>query len=276
MRLGYNTNGFTSHRFRDALEVIASLGFRSVAITLDGNALDPYEEGTAADAREIRTWLEERDVLPVVETGARFILDPWRKHWPTLLSPDPEARARRLDFLMRAIDVAQALDAPVVSLWSGTAETDEPEDVLDERLATGLRELCQYARERGRVIGFEPEPGMHVEDMDGYERIRALVDEPELLLTLDVGHAHMTEEDAAGTVRRYGGEIVNVHLEGMYRDRHEHLLPGEGDLDLAACIEALRNVRYQGPATLELSRHSHMAVEAAKRSLDFFRPLGLP
>jgi L-ribulose-5-phosphate 3-epimerase len=276
MRLGYNTNGFTSHRLRDALDVIVGLGYRSVAITLDGTALDPYDAASAAEASRIGAWLAERDVLPVVETGARYLLDPWRKHWPTLLSADPAARRRRVDFLERAVVIAERLRAPVVSLWSGTAEADEPAAALDERLAEGLRSVARYGAERGVTIGFEPEPGMHVFDMAGYVRVRDLVGEPNLELTLDVGHAHITETSAAETVARFSGETVNVHLEGMDRRRHDHLLPGEGDLDLAAAIGALRSAGYTGPANLELSRHSHMAVEAARRAIDFFHPLGLP
>jgi sugar phosphate isomerase/epimerase len=276
MRLGYNTNGFTSHRLRDALEVIHGLGFRSVAITLDAGVLDPYDPASLAQAKEIGAWLAERDVVPVVETGARFLLDPWRKHWPTLLSPDPEHRRRRTDFLRRAIDLTAALRAPVVSLWSGQAERAEASSALDERLAACLRDLARDAADRGVVIGFEPEPGMHVESMSDYERIRSLVDHPAFRLTLDVGHAHMTEESAPATIARFASEIVNVHLEGMRRERHEHLLPDEGDLDIAATVTALRASGYRGPANLELSRHGHMAVEAARRAIEFFRPLGLP
>lgn len=276
MRLGYNTNGFTSHRLEDALTVIAGLGFRSVAISLDGHCLDPYDPGTIRQARSVGTWLAERDIVPVVETGARFLLDPWRKHWPTLLSPGERDRARRADFLARATDLAAELDAPVVSLWSGTSETDEPAAVLDARLADGLRPLCDRAAAAGVTLGFEPEPGMHIESMTDYARLRDTVAHPAFALTLDVGHAHITEPDAAETIRRFRTEIVNVHLEGMNRARHDHLLPGEGDMDLAHVVRTLAAVGYCGPANLELSRHAHMAVDAARRAKAFFTPLGLP
>src|SRR5262249_15145446 len=60
VRLGYNTNGFTSHRLQDALDVIVGLGFRSVAITLDTGTLDPYEPDVDVRAREIGRWLAGR------------------------------------------------------------------------------------------------------------------------------------------------------------------------------------------------------------------------
>src|SRR5207245_7223799 len=123
-------------------------------------------------------WLAEHDLVPVVETGARFLLDPWRKHWPTLLSPRREDRERRIDFLKRAIGIAGLLGAEVVSLWSGAAEADEPAELLDERLAEGLRMLARDAAAHGVVMGFEPEPGMHIGALVGSRLIRPRVGEP--------------------------------------------------------------------------------------------------
>jgi len=43
---------------------------------------------------------------------------------------------------------------------------------------------------------------------------------------------------------------------------HEHLLPGEGDLDIGAALRGLSAGGYAGPVCFELSRHSHMAPHA--------------
>ena len=276
MLLGYNTNGFTSHSLDDALRVIGGLGYRSVAITLDHAALDPYGADLDGEVTRVAALLRELELTPVIETGARFLLDPWRKHRPTLMDVDDADRRRRADFLARAIDVAGRLGAPAVSLWSGVAPAGaDPADTeaLDARLAAGLLPLCRRAAEAGVVIALEPEPGMHVAAMADFDRIDRAVDHPALQLTLDVGHAHLTEPDAVDVVRRYGPRIANVHLEGMRRPVHDHLLPWEGDLDLPGVLRALDGVWYKGPATFELSRHSHDAVEVARRALAYVRSL---
>jgi sugar phosphate isomerase/epimerase len=273
MRLGYNTNGFTSHSLAGAMTVIGGLGYRSIAITIDHAALDPYGPAAAlaAEVAEVGRRCRELDLVPVIETGARFLLDPWRKHRPTLLEDDEQGRSRRLDFLARAIDLAASIGAPVVSLWSGSrpAGSGAAPGELDRRLVEALSRLCPRAAAAGVAIGFEPEPGMHIESMADFERIAAAVDHPALGLTLDVGHAHLTEDSAAATVRRHAARLVNVHLEGMRRPVHDHLLPWEGDMDLRAVLAALDEVGYAGPATFELSRHSHAAVEVARAALAY-------
>jgi L-ribulose-5-phosphate 3-epimerase len=272
--LGYNTNGFTSHALDDALRVIAGLGYRSVAITLDHAALNPFSRAAPLEVARVRRLLAELDLVPVIETGARFLLDPWRKHRPTLLEDDPAERRRRADFLERAIAIASDLAAPCVSVWSGTGPEGVDPAELDRRLIDGLGALCSRAAQVGVRVAFEPEPGMHIGSMADFDRIAAAIAHPALALTLDVGHAHLTEASAADTVRAYGGQLANVHLEGMSRLVHDHLPPWEGDLDLAAVFAALGEVGYAGPATFELSRHSHAAVDTARRAFAFARSLG--
>src|SRR5579885_2594143 len=99
MRLGYNTNGFAHHRLDDALTILSELGYQSIALTLDYHALNPYDPDMAQQLPLVREKLRNRGLSVVIETGARFLLDPWRKHQPTLLRADAEERERRLDFL---------------------------------------------------------------------------------------------------------------------------------------------------------------------------------
>jgi sugar phosphate isomerase/epimerase len=96
---GYNTNGFAHHRLEDAIDILADLGYRSVALTLDHHALDPFDPDLPAQVARVRQRLERHGLRCVIETGARFLLDRWRKHQPTLLDPAGGARQVRLDFL---------------------------------------------------------------------------------------------------------------------------------------------------------------------------------
>lgn len=271
MRLGYNTNGFAHHRLEDALDILAELGYRGVAITPDVHHLPPFEVSGAELAR-VRRQLEELDLAPVVETGARFVLDPRRKHRPTLLEGDAEGRKRRFDFLVRCLEIAVELGASQLSIWSGVLPARMAEDEAWGWLIDGVGRLCIEAERQGVGVAFEPEPGMLVEGMGGWERLRNSVAHPALGLTLDVGHVRCTETfSPEEAIRRYADDLRNLHLDDMRGGVHDHLQIGEGELDFGSILDALRDVGYSGVASVELSRHSHAAVQAARVALERLR-----
>lgn len=256
--LGYNTNGFAHHRLDDALVVIASLGYRSVGLTLDVHHAPPRATDFAALARR----LQGLDLVPVIETGARFLLDPSRKHHPTLLSDDPRPR---LDFYLRCLEIAHELHAPCVSLWSGVGDSWD-------RLVRGLEEVCDRAETMGIDVAFEPEPGMFIATMEQFDELRRRLPHPRLRLSLDVGHLQCLEEEPPEVhLERYAGLLGNVHLDDHRRGVHEHLFFGEGEIDfrpVMRTLEAIAETRDL-PATVELSRHSHDAVATARRARAF-------
>lgn len=278
-RLGYNTNGLPHHRVPDALDLLAELGYEGVAITPDAGLLDPYDL-RADEVKTVRERAEERGLALCVETGSRFLLDPFRKHFPTLLEDDPGDRSRRIDFLERCVDLAADLGAGVVSLWAGAAPDASIGDRRDgaaapeelwERLCQGLRQVLTRGRARGVCIAFEPEPGMFLERPAGYaELVRRLgSDGRDLGLCLDVGHLLCTADGPVEeVVRRHGDQLLQVHLDDVRDGEHVHRMFGEGDLDLRATLAALREVGYDGMAAVELSRDGHRGPAAAREAME--------
>jgi len=279
-RLGYNTNGLAHHRVQDALELVAELGYEALSITPDVGQLDPYR----LDHEEVacvRRRAEELGLELTLESGARFLLDPRRKHQPNLLDPDVTARERRLDFLERSLDLAADLGATTLALWAGRAPDGSVGDAgasaderLWERLCAGLVRLLDRARKQGVQLAFEPEPGMFLERPAGYEALLARLGSvgDELGLCLDVGHCHATRDlPVADVIRRYGPRLVLVQLDDCKTGEHVHRMFGEGDLDLPAALEALFEVGFDGVAAVELSRDSHRGPEAARQALEHIR-----
>lgn len=270
---GYNTNGFAHHRLEDALPIIRELGYESVAITLDHQALNPFDEERLAQQLS-----DIRDVIvdgllngAAIETGARFLLDPRRKHQPTLLSKSARERASRREFLRRSVNLAPELGITRVSFWSGAALGGESHHVLMQRLAGICRELADHAADLEVLLAFEPEPGMFIDTMDKFHELFDRVNHPAFGLTLDIGHLHCLGEPIVETIRRWKNVLRNVHIEDMRCDVHEHLMFGEGEIDFPPVLAALREIGYTGGVHVELSRHSHDAVETARRALAFLR-----
>jgi L-ribulose-5-phosphate 3-epimerase len=269
-RFGFGTNGFTNHRLSDALAVLADLGYDGVALTLDHGHLDPYAEDFRQQVGRLAGRLDQLGLAVVVETGARYLLDPFRKHFPALVSDGAE---RRVDLLLRAVEAAAELGAEALSFWSGALPDQTPPAAGWERLARGVDRVLAAAVARGVTVGFEPEPGMLVDTIDQYDALRARLGHPDDLgLTLDIGHCQCLEPvTVPDCVRRAGRRLVNVQIDDMRRGIHEHLEFGAGDIDFPPVLSALADCGYFGLVSVELPRHSHAAPEVARRSLRYLR-----
>ncbi|MGL6076701.1 MAG: sugar phosphate isomerase/epimerase family protein [Fimbriiglobus sp.] len=266
MFLGYNTNGFAHHRLSDALDILRECGYEGVALTPDVHHFDPARDN----------WAELTEQLVglrvVIETGARFLLDPRRKHQPTLLSPDPSERAIRAEFLRTCVRLASHLRADAVSFWSGVSISGEADEVLFDRLVTECQDLSKFAGDVGVVLAFEPEPGMFIDRTEKFYPLAETVAHPAFGLTLDIGHVICEREGPiSDIIQRAGPWLKNVHIEDMNPGVHDHLMFGEGTVDFPATFEALKCIGYQGGVYVELSRHSHDAVRTARASRDFLR-----
>jgi L-ribulose-5-phosphate 3-epimerase len=271
MFFGYNTNGFAHHRLTDAISILADLGYQGVGLTVDYNTINVLDTDWKHAAENLRSHLERLRMRTVIETGARFLLDPKRKHQPTLLSPNPDERQFRHDFLAQCVELGAMLDAPV-SYWSGTPTDGAPQETLFARLVDGCKRLADYAAMQNVHLAFEPEPGMFIDTMPMFRTLYERVSHPHFGVTIDVGHLQcLNELMIGGHLRAWRDQLWNIHIEDMKRGVHDHLMFGEGEIDFADVFTALRDIRYTGGVYVELSRHSHNAVVTAEKSIAFLR-----
>jgi len=266
-RIGYNSNGFAHHRLEEVLPWLSELGYQAVAITPDVAHLDP-SRSELDDVRKIARLCRRYDLTPVIETGARYLLDPRRKHRPNLLddSPAAEVRAQLLD---RMLVWCEVLEAPVLSLWSGALPASVAASEAAQRLVDRLGELAIQARQRGVSLGLEPEPGHLIATVADWQSLRQELG-PDLKLTLDVGHLLVEGEgpllEVAAPVL---DDLVNLQLDDMMEGVHDHLAPGAGQVDWHAVRELLRQLPEDTPACYELSRDSHRFHELAPQLATF-------
>jgi len=277
MFLGYNTNGFAHHRLEDAIAILAELGYGGIALTPDVNHLDPDQINYAGRVALTRGLLLRAPLRCVIETGARFLLDARSKHQPTLLSPTPDERQTRLDFLCQCTDLAHALHADCISFWSGTPTDGTPSSELMNRLVDGCKRLADHAAERNIRLAFEPEPGMFIDTMDKFADLHAKVNHPAFGLTIDVGHLVCNGElPVSKFLTDWKHVLWNVHIEDMRSGVHDHLMFGEGEVDFADVFAGLRTAGYSGGVYVELSRHSYDAVNTARKAKAFLAPYFTP
>ncbi len=272
LRFAYNTNGAANHRLDDALALIADAGYDGVALTLDIHHLDPFAPDFPSARRRLAARLRQLGLGCVVETGARFLLDPRAKHEPTLLTADPAGRARRVEFLSRALEVAADTGADAMSFWAGVPKPGVP--AVDARawLCDGAGQVARRAEALGTTAALEPEPGMLVETVDDWAALVLPGAIPGLRLALDTGHCIVTgERDPAAAVREFAPHLGTVSIEDMKRGVHVHLPFGEGDMDVPGVLRALDAVGFGKLVCVEMSRESHRADTMIPASLAYLK-----
>lgn len=272
---GYNTNGFAHHKIEDALQILAEIGYRSIAFTLDYNTVEPFAANAIARARELGKMAQDLGLNLVIETGARFLLDPRRKHQPTLLSKQASDRKKRADFLLGCAELGLAMGSNTLSFWSGKPDFEAAEDSYWELLIEQCVLISNKVENSGMKIAFEPEPGMFIDTMSKFEELHKAISHSKFGLTLDIGHLEcMNEMPLLPHLEKWSSVLWNIHLEDMRQGVHDHLPPGEGSIDFGKVFAGLNEIKYEGGVHWELSRHSHDAVETARKCRQFMQKQG--
>jgi sugar phosphate isomerase/epimerase len=77
----------------------------------------------------------------------------------------------------------------------------------------------------------------------------------ELMLTLDIAHAHIGCRDGARAlefIQRFGKRIGHIHVSDNRLKQDDHLPLGAGSIDLQGIVSALKQSGYDGTVTLEI------------------------
>jgi inosose dehydratase len=139
---------------------------------------------------------------------------------------------------------------------------------LDDRewaaMVEALRRCAAIAEDHGLLPAVHPHAGSYLEFEDEIER---LLDETDLAICLDTGHAAYAAMAAERAIVAYGPRLVHVHLKDVRIEVVDRGLDfwaaiaagvfcplGEGAVDLSAVLAALDEVGYEGYATIEQDR----------------------
>ncbi|MFN8482576.1 MAG: sugar phosphate isomerase/epimerase family protein [Anaerolineae bacterium] len=191
-----------------------------------------------------------------------------------LSSDDAQTRPATKDYVRWMVDTAQALGAPVVcgpaysSVGKARLLPPAERDAERRRAADGLRELGDYAGERGVRLALEPLNRFEVDMINTVEQGLALLDEigsPAVGLHLDTFHMHIEEKDTEAAIRRAGDRLFHFHA--CENDRG---IPGTGQVNWDGVARGLTAIEYDGVVAIEAFTPT---LEAIARAVCLWRPL---
>lgn len=256
MRLAYSSNAYMKFPVEETIRRIAALGYAGLELLAD--VPHAWPAGLLPERKEaIRRCLSEHGLAISNVNGFMMnaVADPRQPYWhPSWIEPDPHYRAIRREHTKRALQLAAELGAPSVQTEPGGPL--EPGGSWQKAAALFVDELMpcvELAGQLGVALLIEPEPGLLVETFEQYLEIAGQVDSPSLGLNFDIGHAYCVGQDPERWVARLAEHTRHYHVEDIAATRrHEHLIPGQGAIDLAAVFREIAGTGYEGWITVEL------------------------
>ena len=183
---------------------------------------------------------------------------------------------KRLEDLSRWVDLYAALGVKAAVHHHGgfsLAQDGWSDDRVLVLRRAGIDRLCEYARGTGMKICVENLPDYS----PSYDHLRPLAEflSRDLLgVCLDTGHAAAGRADCAAFVRNAGGRLAALHVHDHVAGR-DHILPySHGAIDWPSFLQTLRESRYNGPFSFELSSENNCPRDVQFLKLDYALNLG--
>jgi 4-hydroxyphenylpyruvate dioxygenase len=251
-----------SGNLQEKLEAIAASGFRAVEIFENDLIAFP------GSPREVRGMCDDLGLAIVT-------CQPFRD-----FEGMPEGkRSRTFDRAERKFDLLNELGTELMFVCSSVS----PDSLGGiDRLAADFAELGERAAKRGLKVGYEALAwARHVHDYrDAWEIVRRAA-QPNVGTVLDSFHimARGTELASIRTIPQDKIYLVQIadapklNMDYLSWSRHWRCMPGQGDFDLAAFMDALEATGYNGVLSLEIFNDRFRAGSARSVAKDGHRSL---
>lgn len=182
---------------------------------------------------------------------------------------DESARQAQVDVIKRGVDQAKLFGADVVRVFAGGNVPGVPNETVFDWFLQGLSEASYYAADRGVRLALENHgliAGRSDQINDLIHKVRVATGTDTLGANPDTGNFLLVNEDSTDAVRGVAKFAYMCHFKDFevappnWDGRAYEALDGtkfigsaigEGGVDLAACIEALRAVGFDGWVNIE-------------------------
>lgn len=199
-------------------------------------------------------------------------------------SPDEDQRIAAVRSWQRSIDIAVELGVDQMnSEFSGRPEQAERSE---GQFLKSMEVLLPRLEKEGISLNIEPHPDDFIED--GIEAIRFLrgLNSKNIGFLYCVPHTFYQAHDIAEIVRYAGKDLKHLHLADSFDYRasggrryllnpaetnatvHQHLPYGQGEVDLDSFFAALKEINFDGIATVAVFSQEEKAHENARWMLE--------
>lgn len=167
--------------------------------------------------------------------------------------------------IKKSIDLANSLDSEIIVVHPGKIPFlgKNYEDKIYKKSKESFEEIANYGKEMGVLACIENMPKIEGFMYLDLNKLNQLVEELEIAMTLDIGHAHtagFTAEEC------YFDSIKHIHIHDNFGNEDSHLALGEGNFDLNQFFNIFSKNKYNGQYIIEVNNK-----ESINKSLDYLK-----
>lgn len=248
--LAWSTLGSPGWSFEHTVEQTAANGYAALEVRLLDGQIIPSDLSTERQ-RQIKAVLKQHGVTIVgLGLSTRFS------------SPDPADRQANLEELRRYVELANALEVPMVRTFGGNVVEGQSLEQTIDWVAQGLLGAAATAEAQGVTVVLET----HDAFCRGAEvaRVLAQVESPHVAAVWDIHHPYRMGESIEETWQLIGPRVKHVHIkDGIKRadGSWQLVLLGQGELPCRETIQLLHDKGYRGYLSAEWEKKWHPEIE---------------
>lgn len=232
------------------------IGISSPAFTLE-----PFAKTLEEVSKNFTLWeivADLKQLLPVIVDDFKQLTPSYEMEYSVhapfndlnIASLNPELRKIAIQYIKDAIRIADELELNMFSFHPGHLSPSglyDMEKVYEINLKS-INEIAKFAQDYSIKIALENMPIRSWTLGNSAHEILTMISNTQFGICFDVGHAYIQNE-VDGFLDNIN-EIYHVHIHDNNGRRDEHLILGEGSIDIPNIIEKLKK-KYTGKIIIE-------------------------
>jgi sugar phosphate isomerase/epimerase len=238
MELSFYINGPRSYAhvpFEESIPAVAAAGFTGIDISASAGAHATDSSGFDTQQRQRLASVAHANGIAIAAVVTHLGLC------------DSVVGGAPLD-LVAAAEVAADVGSPIVTFHIGEVPAGHAREDAWRRTVTAVRSAIDASPTGVRIAVDAVSPGFLTRTLDEVAQFLDEVDRPRAAWNYDPAFVLAAGWDPAAAVHQLADWIVHAHVKdvtGRYPSMRWEL-PGEGDLDHAAYVRALRDIGFEG------------------------------
>ena len=264
MQTGLSTHVFLQQRLHPGLlDALRNSGARTIELFAARHHFDYTDR---AQLREIASWFRDTGTVATLHQPifTREQSENWSRHVSatlSLIAPEKTHRIDAMDEVKRALESAEQIPISAITLHLGLKDDPWNTRALENSL-TAIEHIKAFAHPLGVKVLLEnlqnevttPEHLLEILHIGHFNNVG---------ITLDVGHAHLSDTGLDHAFELLRPRIAELHLHDNHGLKDEHLWPGTGSIDWTNLAKLTASLPAQVPGILEIAYDLNETADSA-------------